>query len=395
MPGNTIALLLSTPSFEDFYGKGMGLTLEDYLARYRNDFSWYYCEMFLKHGRSPIIYIPSREHSGLHRVDNGVQVRMLPLAPWFAKLQKLPIWRSKYGRYAMETLNALAFRKGLNEAIRSDNVDILYAQEYWSGRFDRLASWFKAGTKPMLIGSDHGGTQSHHLMWFKRLAFKRCALLTSQTAPEFDEVKKLGGRTILLPNPVDVDFFSPAAPGTVVRSKTVITVARFNNTQKRTTDLIEAFRYLGDDWHLDIYGKGPDEPLLRETITRFKLEEKVTLKGFIGSRESLRDKYQNCAVFSLPSFNEAVAIVALEAMSCATPVVVTDIRAFETLITEGVNGLKVPVGNPQALATAIEKAHANAETLGNAARETVVRRHSFSHFMQVFDAAVARSGAQH
>jgi len=399
----TIALLLSTNSFEDFYGRGMGLTLEAFLATYRNDFSWYYCDMFAKHGWTPIIYMASLEHKGLYTVDNGVQVRMLALAPWFATIQKLPIWRSKYGRYALDSLNAFAFRQSLDRAIEADGVDILYAQEYWTARFDRLANWFKAKTRPLLIGSDHGGNKAHHLLWFKKRAFQLCTMLTSQTLPEVDDVKRFGVTPVLLPNPVDSDFFQPAlmpspiptlTPATSLGAvKTVITVARFNNVQKRTTDLIEAFRFLDDTWRLDIYGRGPDEPLLQETISRFGLEKKVRLMGFLGGRDALRDVYQSSSVFSLPSFNEAVAIVVLEAMSCGIPVVVTDIRAFETLIDDGRNGLKVPVGDPSAIAVALQRATAEAETLGSAGRKTVIEHHSFGHFMDTFTAALAQKTA--
>ena len=386
----TIAILLSTPSFEDFYGRGMGLTLEAYLSTYRNDFSWYYCDMFVKYGWKPIIYMASNTHSGIYQVENGIQVRMLPLTPWFSAIQKLPIWRTKLGRYAHESLNAIGFRKSLHSALTADKVDILYVQEYWTGRFDRIVSWFKGKTRPLIIGADHGGQKNHHLLWFKKAAFKQCAMLQSQTSAEAEEVKAFGTTPVVLGNPVDIEFFQPAnsaavSPGAL---KSVITVARFNNNQKRTTDLIEAFRFLDDTWRLDIYGKGPDEPLLRETIAKFDLGSKVSLKGFLANRDALRTIYQASTVFSLPSFNEGIPMVVLEAMSCAMPVVVTNIRAFESLIDDRVSGIKVPVGDPAAIASALQEAHANSAALGAAARDRVADRHSFAHFMRMFVAGL-------
>lgn len=386
----TIALLLSTPCFEDFFEGGLGLTLESYLNTYRNDFSWYYCDMFLKYGWHPIIYIPSKTHSGIYRVSNGVQVRMLPLQSWFQKADRIPVWRTKYGRYASQLLNTLSFKKQIMQAVVQDKVDILYVQEYWYGRYDLLAKWFGGEGKPLIVGADHGGSKKDWLLWKKRKSFSRSDLLTSQTAVEVEEVRAFGGRAVLLPNPVDIKFFSPvetheAGPK---KNKTVITVGRFNNSQKRTTDLIEAFRYMGEDWHLDIYGVGPDKALLEQTIQKFGLESKVTMKGFVSDRTQMRNSYRDCAVFCLPSAHEGLPMVALEAMSCGCAVVVTDIRALETLVTNNVDGIKVPVGNPQELAKAIQRAHDEAPRLGAAARKTIIDRHSSESFMVNFAGAL-------
>lgn len=384
--GKTIAILLSTPSFEEFYEKGMGLTLETYLKTYRNDFSWYYCDMFLKYGWEPIIYIPSTKHGGIHRVDNGVQVRLLPLKSWFKNVDKISIWRTKYGRYLSQVLNAVAFKNKIKQAIFEDDVDILYVQEYWYGRYDVMAKWFGKKDKLLLVGADHGGISNEWLLWNKRKAFARSDVLTSQTRTEAEEVHALGGKAITLPNPIDIDFFSPAKNTEKIfkKNKTVITVGRFNNSQKRTTDLIEAFRYMDDDWHLDIYGAGPDKALVEQTIEKFDLESKVTMKGFVSDRARIRDSYQACAVFCLPSANEGLPMVALEAMSCGCAVVVTDIRAFETLVTHNVDGIKVPVGKPEELAKAIRQAHEDGLRLGAAARSTILERYSTDSFMSSF-----------
>jgi glycosyltransferase involved in cell wall biosynthesis len=71
-----------------------------------------------------------------------------------------------------------------------------------------------------------------------------------------------------------------------------------------------------------------------------------------------------------------MALVLLEAMSCAAPVVVTRIPSFEDLLTDGEDGLLVPVGAPEAVAQAIRAAIERGAALGARARETVVRRHS-------------------
>lgn len=382
----TIALLLSTPFFEDFYEKGLGLTLESYLKTYRNDFSWYYCDMFSEYGWKPIIYIPSTKPNKSYQVENGIQVRLLHVAPWFKTVFELPVWRTKYGRYIWQVLNAISFKEQIKRAILEDDVDILYVQEYWYGRYDLLAKWFGKKSRPLLVGADHGGSKFDGLTWNKRKSFARSDLLTSQTNVEAEEVSAFGGQAIVLPNPVNIDFFSPAKNPEIglKKNKTVITVGRFNNSQKRTTDLIEAFRYMDDDWHLDIYGAGPDKALVEQTIKQCGVASKVTLKGFVSDRAEIRDGYQACAVFCLPSANEGLPMVALEAMSCGCAVVVTDIRAFETLVTDNVDGIKVPVGKPEELAKAIQRAYEEGPRLGAAARSTILGKYSTDSFMSSF-----------
>ncbi|MDB5448660.1 MAG: glycosyltransferase, partial [Phenylobacterium sp.] len=80
---------------------------------------------------------------------------------------------------------------------------------------------------------------------------------------------------------------------------------------------------------------------------------------------------RTCGVYAMPSANEAIALAALEAMACGAAVVLSRIRAFEQLVTDGVNGRLTPVGDVPALAEAILSAWDMRESLGRAASETI------------------------
>lgn len=58
-------------------------------------------------------------------------------------------------------------------------------------------------------------------------------------------------------------------------------------------------------------------------------------------------------VFALPSHTEGLSIATIEAMSCGTPVVVTDCGGPTEIVTDGVTGLVVPPCDPQAMADAL------------------------------------------
>ena len=116
--------------------------------------------------------------------------------------------------------------------------------------------------------------------------------------------------------------------------------------------------------------------MLRTLAADLGIAERVTFAGFITDRDHLRRLYQECGVFVSTSSWEAVALVVLEAMSCAAPVVATRIPSFEDLLTDGVDGVLVPLAAPDEVGRAIRIAHERQDELGARARETVMTRYS-------------------
>lgn len=126
---------------------------------------------------------------------------------------------------------------------------------------------------------------------------------------------------------------------------------------KGFTYLVDAAKYLGDDYHVVIGGDGPLMPDLRRQISENGLQDKVTLLGRV-SDEELPAWYQHSKLFCLSSIwkTEAFAIVQVEAMSCSRPVVATAIpeSGVSWVNAHGVSGLNVPPEDSKALAQAIE-----------------------------------------
>ncbi len=59
-------------------------------------------------------------------------------------------------------------------------------------------------------------------------------------------------------------------------------------------------------------------------------------------------------IFCLPSYREGIPNALLEACAAGLPIVATDVPGCRDVVTSGVNGLLVPVKNPEALADALE-----------------------------------------
>jgi glycosyltransferase involved in cell wall biosynthesis len=208
-------------------------------------------------------------------------------------------------------------------------------------------------------------------------------------------IERFGGRSKLQPNGCDVSEFFPDPA--VDRGKTVLTVTRLTNKQKRTSDLIQAMAELPQEWTLDIVGTGPDRDMLERLAADLNLSSRIRFHGFVG-RAEVRDLFRRCGVYAMPSANEGLAVAALEAMACGAAVVLSQIRAFEPLVTDGMNGRLVPVGDVKGLAAAIIDAWEHRDSLGQAAFDTVRTRYNtrvlYSQLAESLRDCLRQSGAQ-
>jgi len=140
----------------------------------------------------------------------------------------------------------------------------------------------------------------------------------------------IGTRPALIPNPVDVDFFSPGSaspvrtPGEPWR---LVSSGRLVGW-KGFTNLIEAVAQLRDKHGiaatLDLAGDGPERPALEARIARLQLGGAVKLHGLLDA-PALRDLLRGSELYALPSIGmEAFSISALEAACVGLPLLLSD-----------------------------------------------------------------------
>ena len=391
-PTLNVAMLLSCDTFELFYERVLGLDFDRYLKSYRNDWSWDFARGLRAEGVRAILYVPSLHHGGIHETEDGTSVRFLKVAPWYRPLEKFrrACRATRWSLYAQEYVNAIAFRRPLDGALRADAVDVLYVQEYWGGRFDYLSS-----RSPVPItAADHGGVPTGIFRGFKRRTFARAPTLYTQTRDEADIVAAQGGRPTFQPNGCDVELFTPPDADAPPRAKTILTVARMTDKQKRTSDLIRALAALDPSWTLELIGDGPDRPMLAALADALGVAPRVRFHGF-KTRAEVRDAMRRCGVYAMPSSNEGICLALIEAMACGASVVGTSIRTFRTIVDDGVNGRLVPVGEPATLAAAIDDAWTRREPFGRAARQTIRERFNCATlFRQLADSLRAAAGRE-
>ena len=96
------------------------------------------------------------------------------------------------------------------------------------------------------------------------------------------------------------------------------------------------------------------------------------------SREELVRLYQEASVFALPSDEEGLGMVILEATSCAVPVVSTRSGGPDGIITDGEDGFLLPLDDAAAMAGRLQSLLENPSlniAMGSKARATIEARH--------------------
>jgi len=92
-------------------------------------------------------------------------------------------------------------------------------------------------------------------------------------------------------------------------------------------------------------------------------------------RDRLRWYYSQASVLVLPSIEEGLALVLGQALACGLPVVATANTGAEDLVTDGREGLLVPIRDVAALQAAIDSLRTDRD-LREHMREAALRRAS-------------------
>ncbi|MEK6732742.1 MAG: glycosyltransferase family 4 protein [Candidatus Omnitrophota bacterium] len=101
-------------------------------------------------------------------------------------------------------------------------------------------------------------------------------------------------------------------------------------------------------WVLD-FEKGREE-ILKRYVKELGLEDKVVFTGFVAD---VKKYYHLMDIVAVPSWQEPMGLVVLEAMAEGRPVIGTNSGGIPEIIDNGITGILVPVQDAKALAQAI------------------------------------------
>jgi phosphatidylinositol alpha-mannosyltransferase len=169
-------------------------------------------------------------------------------------------------------------------------------------------------------------------------------------------VEHLGGDAIVIPNGVSVAHYANAHPldGYPLAGGSIGFIGRYDEPRKGMDVLIDAFDRLlvhRPSTRLVIAGRG-DQDQFRAALPP-RVAPQVDLLGQVSEQDKAR-LLRSVDVYCAPNTGgESFGIILLEAMAAGTPIVASDLPAFQAVLDGGAGGLLSPVGDPGLLALAL------------------------------------------
>ena len=156
---------------------------------------------------------------------------------------------------------------------------------------------------------------------------------------------------------VDTGLFHPAVGGSRLADRpTVLFVGRMVRNKGAET-VAEAGLLLREkypDLRLVFVGEGTAVPdRIRERMREEGAEEMIEMPGFV-ALDQIPDYYRQAHVFCLPATYEGFGQVAIEALACGCPAIVSTGGGGSEAVDDGKTGLIVPPEDPASTARAID-----------------------------------------
>lgn len=181
---------------------------------------------------------------------------------------------------------------------------------------------------------------------------------------------------------VDVDAFPelpPRPPGGALEVISAGRMTRSKGFDRLVRACAEAVRQ-GVDVRLTILGRGPERDAVEALAAELGFSERLSLPGWV-SHERVRDFLADSDVFALLAdidFNDGLPNVAVEAMACGRPVILSPLPAAVEAVKSGETGFVLKSVDDQAgaIAALVElQDRKRALQMGKAARKTMVERY--------------------
>jgi glycosyltransferase involved in cell wall biosynthesis len=201
--------------------------------------------------------------------------------------------------------------------------------------------------------ADYRGPKRALANFIQRRCLRGADIVIASTDSLRKRIPAAGSRRVIhLPNFVDPALFHPAEK----RERKIVFAGRLH-WAKGCHVLIEAFNRIASelpDVCLVILGSGGDQSRLRSMVAA-GAGDRVSFLGSV-PHDVLAGHVGSAAVFAFPTITvEGQPKSLIEALACGTPPVCSDVFGVTGLIRDGDNGLLVPPGDAEALATALRR----------------------------------------
>jgi glycosyltransferase involved in cell wall biosynthesis len=210
-------------------------------------------------------------------------------------------------------------------------------------------------------------------------------------------------RSTIVYNGVDSDFFSPgsSAAGSTVPEVLIVGNLQRSKGHELVLRAVANLRSSFPRIRCRIIGEGPDRQRFEALARELGIGPQVQFLGR-QNRAEVAEAMRGCTVFALPSRNEGLGCVYLEAMSCGKAAMGCRGQGIDEVIEHRENGWLVPAdgleGVVHGLAALLESPELRAR-IGAAARQTILRKFTLNHqarnLKEIYCQASIRSAIEH
>lgn len=186
---------------------------------------------------------------------------------------------------------------------------------------------------------------------FIPLVYKDCRFVAISESTKNDLVKRgIPSKDIsVIECGIDTGFYSPGKPDSICGKFLYLGRLKKYKGVQFILSALALLRESGKDYSLTILGNGDYENTLESIVSKLKLDDVVSFKGFVSPEDKLKYLRESwAAVF--PSEKEGWGLTVIEANACGTPVIASDSDGLRDSIMNGETGILVPHGDIESLA---------------------------------------------